>query len=85
MSASKLIEKSLHESNVLLSHLHHMVGGVPGGFRNNFEFAEVPRLPAKERYDWSQPSSIDYSLCSLVFASGPGVDVQLAQSKCFVC
>ncbi|KAL5121058.1 hypothetical protein ACEQ8H_000908 [Pleosporales sp. CAS-2024a] len=85
MLASKLIEKSLHESNVLLGHLYHVAGGVPKEFQVNFEFAKMPQLPAQERYDWSQPSSLDYSLCVLVFATEKSGNIQLAQPKFFGC
>jgi hypothetical protein len=59
------------------------MSSVPSVFR--MERLLAPPILAKERYDWSDPTSLDFSLCSMVFMEDTEHKAQLASPESFDC
>jgi len=82
-SAAALIQKSVHQSNLLLNHLH-VAGEVPVNLSFTRKYVMENNLaPACSRYAWQDEGSIDMSLSALAFS--PYKQARLAEFGDFGC
>jgi hypothetical protein len=84
-TAAALIKRSVHLSNLLLTHLH-VCRQVPREFYN-IEKAVIEQHIERAycRYNWMDERSIDFSLCSLAFDTSDSKLLKLAKSADFGC